>query len=179
MTMTVQPLPDEPMAIRLLNTAWSGDTGEVDLLDARADLARWLAAVGVAARATEEMRIALRSARDVIAAIAADPEDAAGRQALNALLELGTITRTLGADGEVVRTVTVDESRRPGWMAADDLLDIITNRPGRIRQCAHPRCVLWFLDTSRNASRRWCSMAGCGNRAKAQQHYRRRRHSNT
>jgi predicted RNA-binding Zn ribbon-like protein len=179
MTVTVQPLPEEPLAIKLLNTTWSGDTGEVDLLDGRADLARWLTSVEVAARATEEMRIALRVARSVIAAFAADPDDAAARQALNALLELGTITRTVGADGEVVRTVTVDESRRPGWLAADDLLDIITNRPGRIRQCAHPRCVLWFLDTSRNGSRRWCSMAGCGNRAKAQQHYRRHRHSNS
>ncbi|HWM21899.1 MAG TPA: CGNR zinc finger domain-containing protein [Ilumatobacteraceae bacterium] len=179
MTATVQPLPDEPLAIRLLNTTWSGDTGEVDLLDERADLARWLASVDVAARATEEMRVALRAARSVIAAYAADPDETAARQALNALLEQGAITRTLGAGGEVVRSVTVDESRLPGWMAADDLLDIITNRPGRIRQCAHPRCVLWFLDTSRNASRRWCSMAGCGNRAKAQQHYRRHRHSNT
>ena len=85
MTETVQPLPDEPLAIRLLNTTWSGDTGEVDLLDERADLARWLVSVGVATRATEEMRRALRSARHVIAAIAADPESAAARQALNAL----------------------------------------------------------------------------------------------
>jgi predicted RNA-binding Zn ribbon-like protein len=28
-----------------------------------------------------------------------------------------------------------------------------------------------FLDTTRNASRRWCDMAGCGNRAKAKRFY--------
>lgn len=45
----------------------------------------------------------------------------------------------------------------------------------RVRQCAHPRCSLWFYDTSRNGSRRWCSMARCGNRAKVAAHHRRQR----
>jgi predicted RNA-binding Zn ribbon-like protein len=31
--------------------------------------------------------------------------------------------------------------------------------------------VLWFYDTTRNGTRRWCSMAICGNRAKAHRHY--------
>ncbi|WP_433023369.1 CGNR zinc finger domain-containing protein [Kribbella sp. CA-294648] len=30
-----------------------------------------------------------------------------------------------------------------------------------------------FYDSSRKANRRWCSMAGCGNRAKAARHYAR------
>jgi predicted RNA-binding Zn ribbon-like protein len=174
----VQPLPDEPLAIKLLNTRWAGEAGDVDLLAERADVSRWLVSVGLAAPVTEEMRDGLRSARSVIAAVAADPDDVTARRALNGLLALGAITRTLSGDGGVARTVSVDESRLPAWLAVDDLLDIITTRPGRIRQCAHPRCVLWFLDTSRNASRRWCSMAGCGNRSKALQHYRRHRQPN-
>jgi predicted RNA-binding Zn ribbon-like protein len=174
----VQPLPDERLAIKLLNTTWSGDAGDVDLLADRADVARWLVSAGLPPRATEETRVALRSARKVLAAVAADPADATARRELNTLLAQGTITRTLGGDGGVVRSVTVDEAQLPAWLAADDLLDIITACPDRIRQCAHPRCVLWFLDTSRNGSRRWCSMAGCGNRAKALQHYRRHRHPN-
>jgi predicted RNA-binding Zn ribbon-like protein len=32
-----------------------------------------------------------------------------------------------------------------------------------------------FLDTTRNASRRWCDMAGCGNRAKAKRYYSRKK----
>jgi predicted RNA-binding Zn ribbon-like protein len=36
-------------------------------------------------------------------------------------------------------------------------------------------CGFAFFDTSRNRSRRWCSMEDCGNRAKAQRHYRRQR----
>jgi predicted RNA-binding Zn ribbon-like protein len=34
-----------------------------------------------------------------------------------------------------------------------------------VRRCE--RCTLWFLDVSRGHGRRWCSMAVCGNRAKA------------
>ena len=35
------------------------------------------------------------------------------------------------------------------------------------------RSTLDRYDTSRNHSRRWCSMESCGNRAKAKRHYRR------
>jgi predicted RNA-binding Zn ribbon-like protein len=36
-----------------------------------------------------------------------------------------------------------------------------------IRKCEDPKCILWFYDSSKNHSRRWCSMELCGNRAKA------------
>jgi predicted RNA-binding Zn ribbon-like protein len=35
-----------------------------------------------------------------------------------------------------------------------------------IRKCENPECILYFYDTSRNHTRRWCSMEMCGNRAK-------------
>lgn len=47
--------------------------------------------------------------------------------------------------------------------------------PKRVRRCDAPGCGLWFLDTSKNGSRRWCSMARCGNRVKAAAHKRRKR----
>ncbi len=59
------------------------------------------------------------------------------------------------------------------WLAADDYLRLLEQDPTRIRACAHPDCVLHFYDISRKANRRWCSMAGCGNRAKAARHYAR------
>lgn len=43
----------------------------------------------------------------------------------------------------------------------------------RVRECGGPTCSWLFLDTSRNRSRRWCSMESCGNRAKARRHYHR------
>jgi predicted RNA-binding Zn ribbon-like protein len=43
----------------------------------------------------------------------------------------------------------------------------------RLSQCPAASCGWLFLDTSRNHSRRWCSMRTCGNVAKAQRHYAR------
>jgi predicted RNA-binding Zn ribbon-like protein len=35
-----------------------------------------------------------------------------------------------------------------------------------VRKCEHPTCAMFFLDTSKNHRRRWCSMELCGNRNK-------------
>jgi predicted RNA-binding Zn ribbon-like protein len=35
-----------------------------------------------------------------------------------------------------------------------------------VRQCASERCVLWFYDRTKGHGRRYCTSAGCGNRAK-------------
>jgi len=45
-----------------------------------------------------------------------------------------------------------------------------------VRKCEGPTCTLWFVDVSKAHSRRWCSMAVCGNRAKAAAHRARARH---
>jgi len=39
--------------------------------------------------------------------------------------------------------------------------------PSALRACADPECGWLFLDRSQARRRRWCSMAECGNRAKA------------
>jgi predicted RNA-binding Zn ribbon-like protein len=58
-------------------------------------------------------------------------------------------------------------ARSAGELLASDKLE-------RVSQCADDRgCGYLFVDTSRNRSRRWCSMESCGNRAKAQRHYHR------
>jgi predicted RNA-binding Zn ribbon-like protein len=41
---------------------------------------------------------------------------------------------------------------------------------GRVKICPADDCRWAFYDTSRNGSRQWCSMAVCGNRAKARAH---------
>ena len=47
--------------------------------------------------------------------------------------------------------------------------------PALLRKCQNPRCILYFYDTTKNHRRRWCSMAGCGNRAKVAAFYQRNR----
>ena len=50
-----------------------------------------------------------------------------------------------------------------------------SRRLARVRRCANDKCRWVFLDDSKSANRRWCSMSACGNRAKAHRHYARRR----
>jgi predicted RNA-binding Zn ribbon-like protein len=62
----------------------------------------------------------------------------------------------------------------PILRSAADLLT--SNEIKRVRQCARREACDWlFLDTSKNGSRRWCSMSMCGNLEKAKKYYRRKR----
>ena len=62
----------------------------------------------------------------------------------------------------------------PVTQAAVDLL--LSKNLSQVGQCADERgCGVLFIDTSRNHSRQWCSMETCGNRAKAQRHYNRKK----
>lgn len=57
--------------------------------------------------------------------------------------------------------------------SASDLLS--SGRLCLIKKCANAACVLYFLDTTKNHTRNWCSMQMCGNRMKVAAHYRRSR----
>lgn len=60
---------------------------------------------------------------------------------------------------------------------ARSVADLLTSAElYRVGICAdEDGCGFAFFDTSRNRSRRWCSMEDCGNRAKAQRHYKRQK----
>lgn len=53
---------------------------------------------------------------------------------------------------------------------AANAIDILITPGQRVRRCAGENCQLIFFDHSRPNARRWCSMARCGNRAKARVH---------
>jgi predicted RNA-binding Zn ribbon-like protein len=59
------------------------------------------------------------------------------------------------------------------WPVARAAADLLTSdKVARVRVCEDDRgCGYLFIDQSKNHSRRWCSMEGCGNRAKARRHY--------
>jgi len=44
-----------------------------------------------------------------------------------------------------------------------------------VKQCACEDCVLFFIDTSKNKKRKWCSMQTCGNRVKASKHFNKKK----
>jgi predicted RNA-binding Zn ribbon-like protein len=66
------------------------------------------------------------------------------------------------------------------WPVARSAAELLTSELlPRVGQCADDRgCGYLFLDLSKNRTRRWCDMKDCGNRAKAQRHYRRKRKLN-
>ncbi|WP_165987011.1 CGNR zinc finger domain-containing protein [Streptomyces sp. YIM 98790] len=177
-----RPLTGEPLAIDLLNTRWIGSDGPHDLLDSDEGLLVWLTGSPVAA-ALDGLSVTvgpgtrepLLRVRDALAALVRDPGHPAARRALNEVLSHGALRRTLTASGPRSSPEAEPDAWLLAWAAAEDYLRLLEERPDRIRKCASPACVLHFYDTSRNGTRRWCSMAGCGNRAKASRHHARQR----
>ncbi|MFG2413715.1 CGNR zinc finger domain-containing protein [Streptomyces goshikiensis] len=182
-TADPRPLTGEPVSLDLLNTRWIADGEPLDLFAGAAGLTRveglavWLESVGLAGRfrADAATLVHLLTAREALARAATDPSDAGARELVDAVLEHGRIRATLTAEGPGERAEFADPAWGPAWLAARDYLGLLESAPDRIRTCASPTCVLRFHDISRNGTRRWCSMAACGNRAKASRHYARTR----
>ncbi len=64
------------------------------------------------------------------------------------------------------------------WPVVRSAAELLTSEDrSHIRLCAAGNCGWIFLDTTRNRSRRWCSMSVCGNRAKVRRFYQRGRAS--
>lgn len=158
-----------------------GKTRERDSFTTGAELLAQLGAVGLdrdcGAPATGQLR-ELRNLREaaysVLSAIAAGHRPAhEDRLALEAAIKTAIADANLDLDGS-------QPAWRPGplgglhdrlALALADLLQSGDVR--RLRECR--RCTHLFLDRGRGTGRRWCSMARCGNRAKAQSFRDRRR----
>ena len=67
-------------------------------------------------------------------------------------------------------------SDAPLWPIARSAADLLASEQLKlVRPCAAANCLWLFLDTSKNHRRRWCDMAKCGNRAKVQRFYKRKK----
>ncbi|MEV7170727.1 CGNR zinc finger domain-containing protein [Streptomyces sp. NPDC093224] len=178
-----RPLTGEPVALDLLNTRWIQDGENADLFAGAFGLSRveglavWLESAGLSGRfrADASTLVHLMTAREALARAVADPADESALALVDAVLEHGRIRATLTAEGPGERAEFDDPSWGPAWTAARNYLELLGSAPDRIRACASESCVLHFHDTSRNGTRRWCSMSACGNRAKASRHYARTR----
>ena len=84
--------------------------------------------------------------------------------------------RLYAMEGTVVRVV---DARAAGaallrWRVVEAAVALLTSaRLARVRAC--PNCGWFFVDTSKNRSRRWCSMEDCGSITKARRYYRRKK----
>jgi predicted RNA-binding Zn ribbon-like protein len=68
-----------------------------------------------------------------------------------------------------------DEPSHPLWSAAASGVELLVHGdPSRLKECTGANDCGWlFYDASRNRSRRWCSMEGCGSRVKMRRMYAR------
>ncbi|WP_410668298.1 CGNR zinc finger domain-containing protein [Amycolatopsis sp. cmx-4-68] len=78
------------------------------------------------------------------------------------------------ADGRLRREVPAPKDPVATAFAAlaADAIDLATS-DAEVRICAADDCGVRFCDASPRRNRQWCSMARCGNRAKARAHYAR------
>ena len=170
-----RPLIGEPLPLDLLNTQWYEGGRTLDALAAPAGVGAWLDERELrSACPVEQLAPALRDGREAMRQALLAPDQPAAQDAVNALLARGHIRDRMGADGPESVVEVDDERWRIAWLAAHDLIALLRNRPERIRRCHAEGCVLWFLDTTRNGTRRWCSMDLCGNRSKVRRHRARR-----
>jgi len=85
------------------------------------------------------------------------------------LAALGHTRLTATASGFTLADHGGVELDRVLWPVARSAVDLLlTGDPARVKRCAGSGggCGWLFYDVSRNGSRRWCSMEGCGSQAK-------------
>ncbi|HSL71703.1 MAG TPA: CGNR zinc finger domain-containing protein [Longimicrobiales bacterium] len=103
-------------------------------------------------------------ARDDLDGLAGETAEAAGARRLRLVrgrfvLEIDAVR----AGAAVVR-----------WRIAEAAIGLLTSaRAGRVKAC--PGCGWFFVDETKNRSRRWCSMSMCGSSAKSRSYYWRTR----
>jgi len=159
--------------------AWASHVGLLEARDA-ARLSARAAAHPRAARDAFAGAFALREQVYRVMAALADgtPAPAADLDALRAAHREALAHGRLVRDGPAFTWGYDDDAadlRRPLWPVVQAAVDLLRSeeRLARLKQCAN--CRWLFLDTSRNASRRWCSMAHCGTGAKVRATRERRR----
>jgi predicted RNA-binding Zn ribbon-like protein len=185
-------LPDEPVAVRLMNTIYADRTGVHDALGTAADLAAWLGDTGLLdrrRRVTREDLARARSLRDALRRLAG-AVTAGGRatsgSAIDRIDDAVAVVNAAAAaapDAPRVRLVDGRLQRHPAALGppvisalsrvAAEAVELLTD-PGAapLGACHGPGCVLFFVKD--HPRREWCSSA-CGNRARVARHYRRHR----
>ena len=176
------PAPGRLALVQELVNTLDVELGDDELSD-RAALESWLRGRGLIRSGdvladgdlerTRSFREALRTLLDEHSG---EMERTRAAVALKAAAPIALLRVSFGADGAPSL-----EPAAPGLDGAlADLLAIIERAAcdgtwQRLKVCAEHTCRFAFYDQSRNRSGSWCSMAVCGNRAKARSYRERRR----
>ncbi|MGE5584001.1 MAG: CGNR zinc finger domain-containing protein [Bacillota bacterium] len=163
--------------------AWSRHAGALTEAQAQ-DLARAAEHRSDEAASVLERAITLREAmyRIFSAIVARGEPKATDLAALNSALARALTHLRIAPAGESFawEWTGEDELDRMLWPVVWSAAELLVSGDlERVRECPGDGCGWLFLDTSRNRTRKWCSMDSCGNRAKARRHYRRTRKRST
>jgi predicted RNA-binding Zn ribbon-like protein len=177
-------------ALDFVNTVETRASDPLELLRSYRDLVDWTAKVGlVDAKTARSLRrfdaqdvlaraIALREAAyELLVAVAVEHTPPPARPLAVVNTEIADAGRGLLVFDAGVFTFRAQsgDALLPLHLVARALADLLTSsRLHRVGRCEGVgNCGWLFLDTTKNHSRRWCSMAGCGSRAKMRRYYAR------
>ncbi|HKU22120.1 MAG TPA: ABATE domain-containing protein [Terriglobales bacterium] len=188
----------DPLCVRFVNTVdWRDDpVRRSDPLKSYSDLLHWASDAGAippriahqlaqeanqhpaAAQAAFTHAILVREALASVlaAAVQRSQPPADDLRRFNAALgRSGEHLHLAGSKGEFHLDWDSENSfERVLWPVVRSAAELVTSSDlQRLRTCEGEGCGWFFLDTTRNRSRRWCNMASCGNRAKVKRFYER------
>ena len=171
-------VPDESLTTYADLAAWAADAGVIDgdhaarlknLSDAQPE-----SAGDALQRATTVREVMYRL---LLSVIRQETPDTADVEAFNrALADAPARTQIQAEDGHFhwQWSSEIDSLDDPLWRIVWAAADLLTaDQMAQVKLCEGDDCGWVFLDISRNQARRWCSMADCGNRAKANRYYKR------
>lgn len=184
--MSDTALVGNTLCLDFVNTVNKRPDPDRDDLGSPHSLVRWASVAGIpmppppaagsgkAAAASLAEAVRLREAvYGVFSAVAAGAEPPAADAAVvlsfygEALASAGLAREGARCDLSWTPPCTI---RKLTWRVATSAVRLLLEGPlDRVGEC--PACHRLFLDTSRNGRRRWCDMAVCGSRVKAQRYY--------
>ena len=180
MSATTMTTPPEVALVRSFVNTLDVDDG-IDELTSPVALAQWLHKAGLLPKATPasgrdlKLALQLRSAlRDELAGHLAKKPDSGARAALDAVCCDLPLKAVCSAEGVAPSAGGVRGAL--AQIVAATTQSRIKGTWSRLKICPADDCRWAFYDTSRNKSKRWCSMEVCGNRNKVRA-YRDRTHA--
>jgi predicted RNA-binding Zn ribbon-like protein len=172
------------LALDYVATVAERGTTHREHLAAPADLAEWVAQAGIVDDPVAVTAAGLERAKVVREAVFALVEatidgEPAPREALRVVNEAAAAPPPTPVlqDAALRRAGDLDAVLSALARAALELLG--GPERARVKWCAGEACTRPFVDRSRGGRRRWCGMAGCGDRAKAAAYRARKRTSSS
>ncbi len=176
-TLDDVPGPDgQPLFVDFVNTLHWYEGAPIELIGTDGELTTWLVEHGLPAEGVtgclpdvHRLREHARAVTEALATHRSLPD-----------LDMAALQAAFSAPTGSLRLVD-ENSAQPQLSLATNAADIVvfsfqialsvavflrSPKRQRLKLCANPGCGFAFVDTSINATRRWCDMRYCGNRLK-------------